>query len=120
MPTTSLFLFAIQGQVFTSQKNNIPRKEHNAIKVTNLRNSITDADIVGEGAGSFSEAGWYTLTLADLQNDSAAMVGDVLEFALYTNNTCKTKLLDLGRHVITDADMDMAGVIVNFDLEGKL
>ena len=120
MASTSLFLFALQGQVFTSQKNNIPRVEQNAIKIVNLRNNITDFDIVGEGAGSFGGAGWFTLTLADLQNDSAAMAGDVLEFTLYSDNTCKSKLCDLGKYVITDADMQLAGVVINFDLEGKV
>ena len=120
MISTSLFLFAIQGQVFTSKKNKIPRKEGNVIKVVNTRNGIFDADEVGEGVGAFSEAGWYTLPLADLQNDSAAKAGDILEFTLYTDTTCKKKICDLGRHVITMDDMNMAGVVIDFDLEGKI
>jgi hypothetical protein len=116
----SLFLFCIQGQVWDDQTKGLPRKEHDIIRVKNKRNGVVDADIVGEGAGSFAEAGWYTLTLADLRNQDAAEVGDVLELGLYSAKNKKKKLLDLGEHTITAADIKLGGVVLNFDLLGRL
>jgi hypothetical protein len=108
--------FSIFGQVWTDKAKDEPRKEADIIRVRNLRNGLSDSDIVGEGQGNCKEAGWYSLTIADLAGQKAVVVGDVLEFGLYGFKDTSKKIYDFGNRVITVDDVARGGIMINFDL----
>ena len=108
--------FSVFGQVWNDQEKNEPRKELDVIRVRNLRNGLADSDIVGEGQGNYKEAGWYSLTVADLNSQKPAIVGDTLEIGLYDANNHVKKTYDLGKYIIVADDIARGGIMMNFDL----
>lgn len=108
--------FSIFGQVWTNKQQNLPRQEADIIRVSNTRNGLSDSDIVGAGCGNCKDAGWYSLTLADLNGQSAIMLGDVLEFGLYSHANPSSQIYRLGCYTATAEDIDNGGMMLNFDL----
>lgn len=108
--------FSIFGQVWTNKQQQQPRQEADVIRVRNTRNGLTDSDIVGAGYGNCKDAGWYSLTLADLNGQYAIVLDDILEFGLYNDTDHGHQLYQLGRHSITSEDIENGGMMLDFDL----
>ena len=114
----TLPLFGIEGMVWLDKERTMPLGQDYFIRCINKRNHKWDADALGLEEGAFATEGHFSLCLADLQGNDAAEVGDELEFYLFKKPNPEQRLRALPSHVITKEDAKIAGVVIDFVIEG--
>lgn len=118
MATKSLCLFAFQGVVWLDKSRGVVYPKNDFIRIENTRNptKLWDMDAIGEEGGNMEAAGWYSLTLADMETSEAVKVGDVLRATIVDAKDSKTVLHELGKYTVVADDMRLGGVHLDFDL----
>jgi hypothetical protein len=115
---TSAFLFGMQGKIWKDKSANALLNGDVVVRVVNTRNNVSDSDVVGQEGGSIALDGWFSLTLADMANSEAVKVGDTLIFGLFDGKERKKKIRDLHTHTVTQEDIRLGGIDIEFDLAG--
>lgn len=111
-----LTMFSIQGSIWLNKAQKQLYISNDTIEVINPRNNFKDWDKIGETGGNCADPGWYSLTLANIKSNSpdTVCIGDGLKLCI-TGADKQTKY-DLGTYVVTQEDIELGGVVIDFDL----
>lgn len=114
-----LSLFGFEGMVWADKAKTIPVDDGYFIRCVNKRNGKWDAESLGVEEGTFPKEGHYSLCLVDFKGNDSVRVGDEIEFYLF-KKPGHEKLVDLGSIKISADNVKVAGMALNFVLEGKI